>query len=146
MVRSSLFFRRGSELLQKSSGLKNSMDRVAHCTTAQFLLCLHCFTELNRTTTGHRRGFTDLVAGWQSFLASLFSGNSMKLREKTNCVLWYNCANKTRAASLINTQCSQVLELALDLVPRLRRLLALQIGSLPFSVSLTLTLGIIGAP
>jgi len=50
----------------------------------------------------------------------------MKLREKTNCVL------------------RQVLELALDLVPRLRRLLALQIGSLPFSVSLTLTLGIIG--
>ena len=39
---------------------------------------------------------------------------------------------------------SQVLELALDLVPRLRQVLALQIGSLPFSVSLTLTLGIIG--
>jgi len=68
----------------------------------------------------------------------------LKLREKTNCVLWYNCANKTTAASLINAQCSQVLELALDLVPSLRRLLALQIGSLPFSVSLTLTLGIIG--
>ena len=42
------------------------------------------------------------------------------------------------------TLCSQVLELALDLVPRLRQVLALQIGSLPFSVSLTLTLGIIG--
>jgi len=42
------------------------------------------------------------------------------------------------------TLLSQVLELALDLVPRLRQVLALQIGSLPFSVSLTLTLGIIG--
>ena len=40
--------------------------------------------------------------------------------------------------------CSQVLELALDLVPRLRQVLALQIGSLPFSVSITLSLGIIG--
>ena len=119
---------------------------TAQCYAQCIVPVMPCFTELNRTTTGHRRGYTDLVAGWQSFLASLFSGNSMKLREKTNCVLWYNCANKTRAASLINTQCSQVLELALDLVPRLRRLLALQIGSLPFSVSLTLTLGIIGEP
>jgi len=42
------------------------------------------------------------------------------------------------------TLLSQVLELALDLVPRFRQVLALQIGSLPFSVSLTLTLGIIG--
>ena len=115
---------------------------TAQCYAQCIVPVMPCFTELNRTTTGHRRGFTDLVAGWQSFLASLFSGNSMKFKDEL-CP-WYNCANIRRAASLINTQCSQVLELALDLVPRLRRLLALQIGSLPFSVSLTLTLGIIG--
>lgn len=94
-------------------------------------------SELSRTTTELRLGSTDSEGGLQCSLASHFSGITKGNMDKS-CETWYEMMNPTLR--------SQVLELALDLVPRLRQVLALQIGSLPFSVSLTLTLGIIGKP
>ena len=121
MVRSSLFYRRGLELLQKSSGLKNSMNRVAHCTvqnwTVPVMPSLFYRTEQNNNRT---QTWLYRLGGW----LAIFLGLTL-LRQ------FYDISNKTVFLGII-VQTRE--ELRVSLILNAVKFLSLPWTSFPASV------------